>query len=58
MEDFFKRHIIPNRKIHIIRYYPKISTYEFVNVGIVLYDKDEIFYRLLQIDEIKKLHSS
>jgi len=63
VEDFFKKHGFNakqtnryNRRFHIVRYYPKIQTYEFVNVGIVLYDKNEVFYRLLQSDEISKLH--
>lgn len=63
MEDFFKKHGFDvkqtnrrNRRFHIVRYYPKIQTYEFVNVGIILYDKNEVFYRLLQSDEISKLH--
>ena len=63
MEDFLKKHGFDakqtsrrNRRFHIVRYYPKIQTYEFVNVGIILYDKNEVFYRLLQSDEISKLH--
>lgn len=63
MEDFFKKHGFDtkqtnrrNRRFHIVRYYPKIQTYEFINIGIILYDKNEVFYRLLQSDEISKLH--
>ncbi len=63
MEDFFKKHDFNvkqenrrNRRFHIVRYFPKIQTYEFVNVGIILYDKNEVFYRLLQSDEVSKLH--
>lgn len=63
MEDFFKKHGFDvkranrrNRRFHIVRYYPKIQTYEFINVGIILYDNNEVFYRLLQSDEISKLH--
>lgn len=63
MEDFFKKHSFNtkqtnrrNRRFHIVRYYPKIQTYEFINIGIILYDKNEVFYRLLQSDEISKLH--
>lgn len=65
MEDFFKKHGFDtkqinrrNRRFHIVRYYPKIQTYEFINVGIILYDKNEVFYRLLESDEISKLHCS
>ena len=62
MEDFFKKHGFNlqsqhrNRRFNIVRYYPKIQTYEFINVGIILYDKDEIFYRLLSAEEVSKLH--
>jgi len=63
MEDFLKKHNFisndlnrKNRKFNIIRYYPKIQTYEFINVGIILEDENEIYYRLLQEDEISKLH--
>lgn len=63
MEDFFKKHNFisndlkrKNRKFNIIRYYPKIQTYEFINVGIILADENEIFYRLLEEEEISKLH--
>ena len=62
MEDFFKKHGFNlqsqyrNRRFNIVRYYPKILTYEFINVGIILYEKDEIFYRLLSSEEISKLH--
>lgn len=63
MKDFFKKHGFDakqtnrrNRRFHVVRYYPKIQTYEFVNVGIILYDQNEVFYRLLQLDEISKLH--
>ncbi len=63
MKDFYKKHnfnieqaLERNRKFHIVRYYPKIQTYEFINVGIILYDREEIFYRLLQPIEVSKLH--
>lgn len=63
MEDFLKKHNFDinknnrlNRRFHIVRYYPKIQTYEFINVGIIVYDKNEVFYRLLQADEQSKLH--
>jgi len=63
VEDFFKKHGFDtkqtnrrNRRFHIVRYYPKIQTYEFINVGIILYDNNKVFYRLLQSDEISKLH--
>lgn len=63
MEDFFKKHKFNpeqlnerNRRFHIVRYYPKIQTYEFLNVGILLYDEGRVSYRLIQSDEIAKLH--
>lgn len=63
MEDFLKKHNFvsndlkrKNRKFNIIRYYPKIQTYEFINVGIILQDDNEIYYRLLEEEEISKLH--
>jgi hypothetical protein len=63
MEDFYKKHNFDttqnksrNRRFHIVRYFPKIQTYEFINVGIILYDKNEVYYRMLQTDEISKLH--
>lgn len=63
MKDFYKKHnfdieqsLKRNRKFHIVRYYPKIQTYEFINVGIILYDNSEVFYRLLQPEEVAKLH--
>lgn len=63
MKDFYKKHnfdieqsIERNRKFHIVRYFPKIQTYEFINVGIILYDRNEIFYKLLQPEEVSKLH--
>lgn len=63
MKDFYKKHnfdivhsLERNRKFHIVRYYPKIQTYEFINVGIILYDKHEIFYKLLQPAEVNRLH--
>ena len=56
MEDFLKKHGFDakqtsrrNRRFHIVRYYPKIQTYEFVNVGIILYDKNEVFYYYSQM---------
>lgn len=63
MEDFFKKHNFNpeqlnkrNRRFHIVRYYPKIQTYEFLNVGILLYDEGQVLYRLLHAEEIAKLH--
>ena len=63
MEEFLKKHGFNtkqtsrrNRRFHIVRYYPKIQTYEFINVGIILYDNNEVFYRLLEQQEISKLH--
>ncbi len=62
MEDFLKKHNLNsqskrrNRKFNIIRYYPKIQTYEFINVGIILYEDNIIFYKLLQEEDISKLH--
>jgi hypothetical protein len=63
MEDFLKKHNFNakevkrrNRRFHIVRYYPKIQTYEFINVGIIVYDNDKVFYRFLQSEEISKLH--
>jgi hypothetical protein len=63
MEEFYKKHglditanNVKNRRFHIVRYYPKIQTYEFVNVGIILYDNNEIFYKLLSSDDVSKLH--
>ena len=63
MEEFFKKHGFNtkqtnrrNRRFHIVRYYPKIQTYEFINVGIILYDNNEVFYRLIDQQEISKLH--
>jgi len=63
MEDFYKKYGFDitenkakNRRFHIVRYYPKIQTYEFINVGIILYEDNEIFYRLLHSEETSKLH--
>ena len=62
MEDFLKKHNFikkdkkQNRKFNIIRYYPKIQTYEFINVGIVLYDNNQILYRLVNEDEVSKFN--
>lgn len=63
MEDFYKKHGFDilknkakNRRFHIVRYYPKIQTYEFINVGIILYENNEIFYKLLHSEETAKLH--
>ena len=63
MKEFYKKHgfdiersLERNRKFHIVRYYPKIQTYEFINVGIILYDRDEVYYRLLQHEEVSRLH--
>jgi hypothetical protein len=64
MQNFLKKHNLDNqsnrknRKFNIIRYYPKIQTYEFINVGIILYDNDKVLYRLLKEEEISKLHCS
>ncbi len=63
MKEFYKRHgfnitgnQFKNRRFHIVRYYPKIQTYEFINVGIILYDNNQIFYKLLASEEVAKLH--
>lgn len=62
MENFYKKHNFDRnikynkRQYNIIRYYPKIETYEFLNVGIVVYEDNEVFYRLLSENEISKLH--
>lgn len=63
MEEFYKKHgfnianhQVTNRRFHIVRYYPKIETYEFINVGIILYDDNQIFYKLLSSDEVSRLH--
>lgn len=63
MEEFYKKYgfdiaynQIKNRKFHIVRYYPKIQTYEFINVGIILYEDNQISYKLLSSDEVSKLH--
>jgi len=63
MKDFYKKHnfdinqtVRQNRKFHIVRYFPKVQTYEFINVGIILYEKSNLFYRLLHPDEVSKLH--
>jgi hypothetical protein len=65
MEDFYKKYgfdIVANkaknRRFHIVRYYPKIQTYEFINVGIILYEDNKIFYKLLHSEETAKLHCS
>ena len=63
MEEFYKKHGFnttsnqpKNRRFHIVRYYPKIQTYEFINVGIILYENNQITYKLLASDEVSKLH--
>lgn len=63
MESFLQKHNFNvdrmknnSRRFHIVRYYPKIQTYEFINVGIILYEQNEVFYRLLKPEEIAKLH--
>jgi len=63
MEEFYKKHgfniannQVKSRRFHIVRYYPKIQTYEFVNVGIILYEDNQISYKLLSSDEVSKLH--
>ena len=63
MEDFYKKHNFDkskstqkNRRFHIVRYYPKIQTYEFLNVGIIVYDEGSIYYQLLNQDDIAHLH--
>jgi len=63
MEDFYKKYNIniqnnKTYKFNIVRYYPKISTYEFINVGILLYDNNSIYYRLVKPEEIHKFHCS
>ncbi|CAA6812358.1 MAG: Unknown protein [uncultured Sulfurovum sp.] len=63
MEEFYKKHGFDirsnqptNRRFHIVRYYPKIQTYEFINVGIILYEDNQIYYKLLSSEEVNKLH--
>jgi hypothetical protein len=64
MDNFFKRHNFDKelnrvtRNFNIIRYYPKILTHEFINVGIILYDKNNILYRLVNEDELSRFHCS
>lgn len=62
MEEFLKKHNfdinskMKTRKFNIVRYFPKVDTYEFLNVGVVVYDGDELHYRLLSAKEISLLH--
>ena len=62
MDDFFKKHnfdiSLKMEKVYynIVRYFPKVETYEFINVGIIVYKEDTLYYRLLSEDEISKLH--
>ena len=62
MKDFYKKHGFDttnrakNRRFHIVRYYPKIQTYEFINVGIILYYENQIVYKLLASEEVSRLH--
>lgn len=62
MEEFLKKHNfdiksqMKTRKFNIVRYFPKVDTYEFLNVGVVVYDGDELHYRLLNHKEISFLH--
>ncbi|MEA3499114.1 MAG: DUF3037 domain-containing protein [Campylobacterota bacterium] len=64
MEDFFKKHNFDKglkrltRNFNVIRYYPKILTREFINVGIILYDNNNVLYQLLSEDELSKFHCS
>jgi len=49
-----------NREFHLIKFFPKPSSYEFINVGVVIYDLklSEFQYRLLSEDEIGLLSCS
>ncbi len=62
MDDFFKKHNFDiNLKMektfyNIVRYFPKIETYEFINVGVIVYKNDILYYRLISEEEISKFH--
>lgn len=62
MDDFFKKHNfdinLKMQKVYynIVRYFPKVDTYEFINVGIIVYKNNSLYYKLLSDDEISKLH--
>lgn len=62
MDDFFKKHNFDvNLKIekvfyNIVRYFPKIETYEFINVGVIVYKDNTLHYRLISEEEISKFH--
>ena len=62
MDDFFKKHNFDvNLKMekvfyNIVRYFPKIETYEFINVGVIVYKGNTLHYRLISEEELSKLH--
>lgn len=64
MNDFFKKRNFNTElkqirsNFNIVRYYPKILTHEFINVGIILQYDDDILYRLLSEEELLKFHCS
>lgn len=55
------KYMIPNTQeikeyeYHIIRYFPRRSTYEFINIGIVVFEQDHYEIRLLPEKNIKSL---
>jgi hypothetical protein len=44
------------RKYNIVRFYPKVETYEFLNVGIIVEDNNQLYFRLISQSEIAQLH--
>ncbi|MEA3288866.1 MAG: DUF3037 domain-containing protein [Campylobacterota bacterium] len=44
-----------DRKYHLVRFYPKKSSYEFINIGIVLYDETNLTYKLMSKEHISKI---
>lgn len=62
MDDFFKKYNFDvNLKMekvfyNIVRYFPKIETYEFINVGVIVYKDNTLHYRLISEEEISKFH--
>jgi len=61
MEDFLKKHNLSdsskrrNVVFNVVRYFPRVQTHEFINVGIILHNDGEFLYELLQKDDIEKL---
>jgi len=43
------------RKYHLIRFYPKKSSYEFINIGIVLYEENDLVYKMMKQEHISKI---